>query len=106
MSCFDWSLGSSSKPFGLELEPKIYFQAVRNLIMKNQQDRRMHINCGPLVEALTRRRFLALSATATLAPRLARAQDATTIRPYLQSVTPDSVWICWRTDSGTETTVR
>ncbi|MBP7950675.1 MAG: fibronectin type III domain-containing protein [Verrucomicrobiales bacterium] len=74
--------------------------------MKNQQDRRMHINCGPLVEALTRRRFLALSATATLAPRLARAQDATTIRPYLQSVTPDSVWICWRTDSGTETTVR
>ncbi len=70
-------------------------------------DRRAHLNFGPLIEALTRRRFLMQAAFATLLPMLARGQDeaGSAIRPYLQSVTPDSIWIGWRTDSGTETTV-
>ncbi len=69
------------------------------------RDRRAHLNYGPLVEALTRRRFLAQAALAALVPSLLRADDTSALRPYLQSVTPDSIWVGWRTDSGTESTV-
>jgi len=69
------------------------------------RDRRAHLNYGPLIEALTRRRFLAQTALAALLPAVVRAQGSTSLRPYLQSVTPDSIWVGWRTDSGTETTV-
>jgi hypothetical protein len=69
-------------------------------------DRRAHLNFGPLIEALTRRRFLARTALAALIPTVVRGRQAgPAIRPYLQSVTPDSIWVGWRTDSGTEATV-
>src|SRR4051794_14034544 len=69
-------------------------------------DRRAHLNFGPLIEALTRRRFLARTALAALLPAVVRGQQGgVAIRPYLQSVTPDSIWVGWRTDSGTEATV-
>ena len=74
---------------------------------RSPHDRRAHLNYGPLFDALTRRRFLAQTALAALAaPLAARTQGAGSVRPYLQSVTPNGIWIGWRTDSGTETTVR
>jgi hypothetical protein len=45
------------------------------------RDRRAHLNCGPLIEALTRRRFIAQGALVALIPALARGQAATGIRP-------------------------
>lgn len=63
------------------------------------------LNFGPLTDVWSRRRFLATLALGGFAPAVLRGADNDTTRepgmPYLQSVTSDSIWICWRTDAGT-----
>lgn len=68
-------------------------------------DRRAHLDFAPLTEALTRRRFLTQVALASLLPLTAQAADAVPIRPYLQSITPDSIWVTWLTEEGTDSEV-
>jgi acid phosphatase type 7 len=59
-----------------------------------------------LTDALTRRRLLRNAALAVLAVPAARSLAAGgPILPYLQAVTPNSIWVSWLTDTGTETIV-
>jgi acid phosphatase type 7 len=70
--------------------------------------RSAHLDYSALADAWTRRRFLASASLASLIPFVARAQvvaGSGVLKPYLQSVEPDAIYVGWRTDTGSETTV-